>query len=112
ASTTLFWRRRPLFWLTLSFCCGIALDNFIEPRLPTLGGLFLGSAALALAALFLGGAGASRGWRLSACGLSLALAGGMLIHALQARIPAGDDISRRTSAAPSFTCLRGVIIDT
>jgi hypothetical protein len=110
ASTTLFWRRRPLFWLTLAFCGGIALDHFVEPRLPTLGGLFLGSGALAIALLFVGSA--ARGWRLSACGVAVALSGGMLVHAMQSRIPAADDISRRTSAAPSFVCVRGLIIET
>ena len=110
ASTTLFWRRRPLFWLSLAFCCGIVIDNFTEPRLPTLGGLFLGACALSLALLTV--ASAARGWRLAASGIAVAISGGMLVHAMQARIPAGDDISRRTSSGPSFVCVRGVILET
>jgi competence protein ComEC len=108
-SPSLFKRRRPLFWLTLTFCCGITLDYLTTPRLPALGGIFIASVAFSAFVLFLRRSQKSPGLWL--CGLTVALAGGMLLHALRSRIPAADDIARRTPATPSFVCVRGLIVE-
>ena len=114
ASVTLFRRRRPLFWLALAFCCGNFLDHLFEPRLPLLGGMMLSALAFVVLLLVTGARirrSNSRDYWASLSGLTLALAGGMLIHGLGARIPASDDIARRTPASSAFVCLEGVIID-
>ena len=111
-SPSLFTRRRPLFYLTLAFCLGITLDYFVAPRLPALGGLFIASIALSVFTLMIFRTQQRRArWLSALAALAVALAGGMLLHALRSRIPAGDDISRRTSASPSFVCVRGLIVD-
>jgi hypothetical protein len=109
-ASSLFRRRRPLFWLSLSYCAGIVIDAFAAPSLRTLGGLTVAVFLAASALLFVrrGGLRASRGL---ACGLALSLCCGMLLHALQARIPPANDIARRTPALPSLVYLRGTIIE-
>lgn len=108
-SPTVFNRRRPLFWLALAYCVGIAADYFTTPRLPALGGLFAASLTVSLLILLLKRTPKLRTtW---ACGVLVALAGGMLVHALRSRIPASDDISRRTPATSAFACVRGVILE-
>jgi len=124
-----FQRRRPLFWLALAFCAGIMADAFLAPALATLGGLVLATFIAALAVLLrkttvggtLGSAGDSRdpggakrpaySRNYAVCAIVLSLAGGALVHALRARIAPGDDVSRRTSALPSFMYVRGTLID-
>ena len=107
-SVSLFQRRRPLFWLALAFCAGIIGDSWAEPRVPALGGIFL-AVILGNIVFFLKRWDNQRWLWLSA--LSMALSTGMLAHALRARIPSADDISRRTSAMPSFVWLRGMIVE-
>jgi competence protein ComEC len=110
-NVTSFQRRRPLFWLVLFLCCGIALDRWLAPGLQTLGGVFLASLTASTAFLFLPHTHKNRyvPWLF---GIALAIAGGMLLHSLRWRIPPADDISRRTSATPSFVFLRGTIFET
>ena len=108
-STTVFSRRRPVFWLALAYCVGIALDYFTAPTFSTLGGLFAASITVAVLLLLL--KRQPQRHTTWACGILVALAGGMLIHALHSRIPASDDIARRTPATPSFACVRGVILE-
>jgi competence protein ComEC len=109
-ASSLFGRRRPLFWLALSYCAGIVIDAFAAPGLRTLGGLAV-SVFLASAAMLFVKRGSLRGWRGLAFGALASLCVGMLMHALQSRIPPASDISRRTPAMPSFTYLRGTIVE-
>lgn len=122
---TAFHRRRPLFWLALAFCAGIAADAILAPALPTLGGLALAAFLATLIVLFrkVDGSpvekdvnstkigGAKRPVHYAVCALGLSLACGALTHALRARIAPGDDVSRRTSALPSFVILQGTLIE-
>jgi len=110
-SVTSFHRRRPLFWLVLIFCFGIAFDQWMTPGLPAIGGFCLASIAACAAFLFLRQASVKCLWPWLFGG-ALALSGGMLLHALRARIPDANDISRRTPATSSFVFLRGTIIET
>jgi hypothetical protein len=112
-SVTSFHRRRPLFWLVLIFCCGIAIDRSAAPTLSGVGGLFLASFAAGAAYLFLrhGRSKPARHWPWL-FGAVLALSSGMLVDALRWRIPSADDVSRRTPATSSFAFLRGTIIET
>jgi competence protein ComEC len=107
---SLFQRRRPLFWLALGLCAGIAADAFAAPSLRTLGGLAV-TLLLAVVALLVIRRDVFRGWRGLACGLAVSVCFGMLLHALNGRIPPADDISRQTSALPSFVYLRGTIVE-
>lgn len=109
-ATSLFNRRRPLFWLALAFCAGILLDALIEPRMQALGGLFLAT-FLGIGAVFVLRRRTLSIWIVLASGLCVALSSGMLLHGLRARIPAGDDISRRTPAMPSFVWLSGTVLE-
>ncbi|MGD0089411.1 MAG: ComEC/Rec2 family competence protein [Planctomycetota bacterium] len=100
----------------------MACDALAEPSIPVLCGL----AGLVLAAMPVGlvlrrwvalspearGTAATRLAQLSGtlCGLAVALAGGMLVHALRARLPAPDDVSRLTPAQPVFVMLRGTVV--
>ncbi len=105
-----FYRRRPLFWITLAFCSGIALDAFLAPRLPTVGGLFLACTIGAFGLLATGSPLLLRR-SLLLCGCAAALASGMLADALRSRLPAADDIASRTTALPSFVWVRGTILE-
>ena len=112
-SASLFRRRRPLFWLALLFCAGIACDAWLAPPLAPVRGIAL-TVALVLAVLLL--------WRrrMPAVGthtvlfvaLVAAFAAGALTHALRARIPASDDISRLTPPHAPSVLLRGTVVET
>ena len=47
-------RRRPLFWLGLSFCAGIAFDALLQPSLPWLGGACLALVLVAVGVMVQG----------------------------------------------------------
>src|SRR5689334_19982602 len=103
SKTSLFRRRRPLFWLALAFCCGIAAEEILAPPLSSLGGLFLAIFFAAAASIFLrssnsktSGPSPLASLRLLLCGLAVAASSGALLHALRARVPAADDVSRQT----------------
>ena len=113
-STSSFYRRRPLFWLTLIVCIGICADARWTPALTPLIEMQCASVLAAAAILFLGfkrsWIGASH-YSVFMGGCCIAFCGGMFLHAMQSRIPALDDISRQTPPAPSFVCLQGTIIE-
>ncbi|MCW8131636.1 MAG: DUF4131 domain-containing protein, partial [Planctomycetota bacterium] len=104
-------RRRPLFWLALAFCAGIAGDDLLAPARPALGGLFVTAALAALACLALLREQAWRGHARLAAALLAGLAGGAFTHAMHARFPLAHDVSRRTPPTPSLAWIEGVVTE-
>ena len=108
-------RRRPLFWLALSFCGGIFLDDLLQPSLPALGGACITVALGVLAALALFPARPSgppflaRARFALAAALLASLACGALQHALSSRFPGACDVSRRTPQAPALAWIEGTV---
>ncbi|HYG74032.1 MAG TPA: ComEC/Rec2 family competence protein [Planctomycetota bacterium] len=115
SDTHTFNRRRPLFWLALAFCAGIALDAAAAPRLATAGSLLLatlgGSLLIILSRRRVETEEPKQASRVFACALMLAVVAGLFTHATRARILPADDISRRTTAQPSFVTIRGCVLD-
>jgi competence protein ComEC len=109
-AATVFQRRRPLFWLALVFCAGITADDLLAPRLPALGGFAL-AAVLGVFLLLYLRSGRLNGRLAFGCACVAGCASGALLHALQARLPAANDVSRRTSAAPAFVWLQGTVYE-
>ena len=102
-------RRRPLLWLTLAFACGIFIDDVIQPAHATLLGLCM-VCVLSVLAVVLGKVKSKRDAQASfAIGLFVALAGGMLSHALDARFLSPNDVTRRTPTTPSLAWLEGTV---
>lgn len=115
-SPSAFYRRRPLFWLSICFCAGVACDALAEPSLPALCGLAsLTLAAVVLLCLLLRRKVAPSSGAVwvgaMVCGLVAAFAGGMLANALRWRIPPADDVSRLTPAQPAYVMLHGTMVE-
>ncbi|MEI6233925.1 MAG: ComEC/Rec2 family competence protein [Planctomycetota bacterium] len=100
-----FLRRRPLFWLALMFCAGIALDAFVPLPLTTLFYLVAASFMLAIASVGYVHRSTIPAGLLSACVL------GALTHAAQFRVVPADDISVQTPERPNFMWVRGTITE-
>jgi|GEM_PF-1851580 len=121
-----FFRRRPLFWLTLAFAFGIAFDHQVMPGLPVAGAALIAAVLFCVAVLLFArpevrtaADEASRPptwWSLWIphlpifAAVILAISSGVLMHALRVRIAPASDVSRRTPALPSFCWLRGTIL--
>jgi len=106
-----FWRRRPLFWLALAFCVGIATDDAWQPGLPTLGGGVLTASLAGVAALLFITRETLRPRACLVVALSAGFSGGALVHALNARFLPAEDVSRRTPATPALAWLEGTLCE-
>jgi len=108
-----FSRRRPLFWLALSFCAGIAVDGFGAPSLLSTAIVFAAASLAALVVTFSKRTEARAALSTQAfiCGLFVAFAAGALLHATRARILPASHVARLTSAQPSFLSVSGTVIE-
>lgn len=104
-----FWRRRPLFWLTLAFILGIALDAVFEPSRPAIGGFCAASLLALLGALLAWPKEKRPGVVLMIVALFFGVAGGLFRHALESRFLAANDVASRTPAGPSLAWIEGTV---
>ncbi len=100
-----FLRRRPIFWMALSCCCGIFLDDCVTLPLTVLAALLLVASLAALAAAF------HFRRAIFPLGLAFALILGAFSHAAQFRIRPSDDVTHRTPERPCLVWIRGTILE-
>lgn len=110
---SLFFRRRPFFWLALLVCGGIFFDNAVD--WPAAASALLASAWLAAGLVSIFIPRRRHGARARAIGLVCACAAaffmGAFWHAERFRVKRADDVTRITPERPCFARLRGTIVE-
>ena len=110
---SLFFRRRPFFWLVLSVCGGIFFDSSAHWPPATSALIAAGWLVAAFVSIFiprLKMSAAARAFGLL-CACCAAFSMGAFWHAERFRIPRADDVTRLTPERPCFARLRGLIVE-